>query len=584
MLNIRSSTTGAARAGAARAQRPCAMMVVRFLRRSCRAPRLYDDFVAPIHSRQRQYQGSRFQGAAPHHWPLNGRAPEPNDLAPSLAQYRSPDPSLCACATPTITKIKQARPPARPSSGASATRHRPSPALGAPPAHKPARGAAARPPAAAVRPPVAPAPAPPPLPGAPPAYLSRPNDQVRVLVAGPTGYIGKYVVKELVARGYQVTALSRESAGVKGKMGRADVERELAGAAVVFGDPTDREATLRLVAGGGLPGGLPPDVVVSCLASRTGGKKDSWRVDHDASKNVFDAGAQGGAQHLVLLSAICVQRPLLEFQRAKLALERGLAAMATGGSSSGSTSSNNSGSSSGSGGNGSGKDGDGSGNGNGGRRPVSFSVVRPTAFFKSLAGQVALVRDGKPYVMFGDGTLAACKPISERDLASFIADCVRPTSAPSEGAPQGTLNAVLPVGGPGAAMTARDQAGALFRLARVKPNYFPVPLALMDGIIGLLDLLARAFPSLEDAAEFGRIGRYYATESMLVWDADAEGTEGGGAGGEGGGQQGEAAGRYRADLTPSYGGDTLEAFFERALRGGLAGQELGDQAVFGVNE
>jgi len=55
---------------------------------------------------------------------------------------------------------------------------------------------------------------------------------------------------------------------------------------------------------------------------------------------------------------------------------------------------------------------------------ITYSIVRPTAFFKSLAGQVELVKDGKPYVMFGDGTLAACKPISEADLARFIADCV----------------------------------------------------------------------------------------------------------------------------------------------------------------
>lgn len=39
--------------------------------------------------------------------------------------------------------------------------------------------------------------------------------------------------------------------------------------------------------------------------------------------------------------------------------------------------------------------------------------------------QVELVKDGKPYVMFGDGTLAACKPISEQDLAAFITDCVQ---------------------------------------------------------------------------------------------------------------------------------------------------------------
>ena len=32
---------------------------------------------------------------------------------------------------------------------------------------------------------------------------------------------------------------------------------------------------------------------------------------------------------------------------------------------------------------------------------------------------------GKPYVMFGNGELASCKPISEQDLAAFIADCVQ---------------------------------------------------------------------------------------------------------------------------------------------------------------
>lgn len=41
---------------------------------------------------------------------------------------------------------------------------------------------------------------------------------------------------------------------------------------------------------------------------------------------------------------------------------------------------------------------------------------------------------------------------------------------------------------------------------------------------------------------------------------------------------------YLEDATPSYGGDTLEAFFRKAVTEGLKGQELGDQAVFGVNE
>lgn len=69
---------------------------------------------------------------------------------------------------------------------------------------------------------------------------------------------------------------------------------------------------------------------------------------------------------------------------------------------------------------------------------LTYSIVRPTAFFKSIAGQVGLVKDGKPYVMFGDGTLAACKPISEADLARFIADCVQG---------EDRVNQVLPIGG-----------------------------------------------------------------------------------------------------------------------------------------
>ena len=53
------------------------------------------------------------------------------------------------------------------------------------------------------------------------------------------------------------------------------------------------------------------DVVVSCLASRTGGKKDSWLIDYQATKNVLDVAVEKGASHFVLLSAICVQVTML---------------------------------------------------------------------------------------------------------------------------------------------------------------------------------------------------------------------------------------------------------------------------------
>jgi divinyl chlorophyllide a 8-vinyl-reductase len=103
-----------------------------------------------------------------------------------------------------------------------------------------------------------------------------------------------------------------------------------------------------------------------------------------ATKNCLDAARSASSSHFVLLSAICVQKPLLEFQRAKLKFEGDLQAASD----------------------------------------ITHSIVRPTAFFKSLAGQVESVKKGGPYVMFGDGHLAACKPISEEDLAAFMADCV----------------------------------------------------------------------------------------------------------------------------------------------------------------
>ena len=53
------------------------------------------------------------------------------------------------------------------------------------------------------------------------------------------------------------------------------------------------------------------------------------------------------------------------------------------------------------------------------------------------------------------------------------------------------------IAGPGKAWSALEQGQYLFELAERKPNFIKVPVALMDGIIGLLDFLAKIFPGLE---------------------------------------------------------------------------------------
>jgi divinyl chlorophyllide a 8-vinyl-reductase len=311
----------------------------------------------------------------------------------------------------------------------------------------------------------------------------------RVLLLGATGTIGRATAHALVRRGCEVTCLVR------------------AGSAV---DGLPAEATLRV----GEPAGLDLagdgfDAVISCLASRTGAPADAWAVDHDANLAALDAAQAAGVPHFILLSAICVQKPLLAFQQAKLAFEAALQASG-----------------------------------------LRWTIVRPTAFFKSLSGQIGRVQRGKPFLVFGDGELTACKPISDDDLGAYLADCLTDPSR---------WNRILPIGGPGPAITPRGQAALLGELLGRPVPTKQVPVALLDAIIGVLSALGRLAPPLAAKAELARIGRYYATESMLVLDP--------------------ATGRYDADATPETGADTLRAHYARLLAG-EAGDDRGDHAVF----
>ncbi|GJU79824.1 divinyl chlorophyllide a 8-vinyl-reductase, chloroplastic [Tanacetum coccineum] len=141
------------------------------------------------------------------------------------------------------------------------------------------------------------------------SFRDKPIKDINVLVVGSTGYIGNFVVKELVNRGFNVIAVCREQSGIRGKNSKDVTLSKLNGANVCFSDVTNLDVLEKSLENLG----VEIDVVVSCLASRTGGVKDSWKIDYDATKNSLVAGKKFGAKHFVLLSAICVQKPLLEF-------------------------------------------------------------------------------------------------------------------------------------------------------------------------------------------------------------------------------------------------------------------------------
>lgn len=330
----------------------------------------------------------------------------------------------------------------------------------------------------------------------------------RVFVVGATGTIGRATVRALVRRGLETVCFVRPRAGPSGALTPDDSVRLFAGAEVRFGDVCDPVSIAR----DGFRG-EHFDAVVSCLASRTGAPADAWAIDHQAHVDVLKAAGAAGVSHFVLLSAICVQKPLLAFQHAKLAFEKALIA--------------------------SGKE-----------TGMTYSIVRPTAYFKSLSGQIERVKRGKPFLVFGDGALTSCKPISDDDLADYMAGCLDDAAR---------WNRVLPIGGPGDAITPRQQGEHLFALLGLAPKFKQVPVAMLDGIVAVLGTLGRIVPALAKKAELARIGRYYATESMLVLDP--------------------ATGRYDAALTPSTGTETLFDYYAKIVRGAAA-PERGDHAVF----
>ncbi|MEM9694320.1 MAG: NAD(P)H-binding protein [Myxococcota bacterium] len=324
---------------------------------------------------------------------------------------------------------------------------------------------------------------------------------LRIFVAGASGYIGRHVARELARRGHEVVAFVRPRASHQAPTWAEQLE----GCDVRQGEVTDASSLAREGFGQ-----QPFSAVVSCLASRSGAPDDAERVDYRANHLLLEQAMQSGASHFLYVSAICVQKPRLAFQRAKLRFEAELR-----------------------------------------NAPLAHTIIRPTAFFKSLAGQVERVRRGKPFLVFGDGALTRCCPVGERDLAAFLADCLEQRHHTGE---------TVAVGGPGPPTTPREQGELLAAAFDRPPRLRSVPVWLFDGAILALAPLGRVSSRLAAKAEFARIGRYYATESMLPWDPVRQ--------------------RYTETGLLRIGEETLRSFYERLAREGSHDQGLGEHALF----
>ncbi|MEM8773591.1 MAG: NAD(P)H-binding protein [Pseudomonadota bacterium] len=314
----------------------------------------------------------------------------------------------------------------------------------------------------------------------------------RVVLLGASGTIGRAVLQELLARGHSVTAPVRSS---------SSLQVTHPALRILKGELSEQSFLSEVLS--------ETDAIVSCIASRTGVGEDAWAVDYGLNHAALEVAKAVCTPQFILLSAICVQRPKLEFQKAKLAFEKELQAS-----------------------------------------DLDYSIVRPTAFFKSLSGQIERLRAGKPFLVFGDGTLTSCKPISDEDLARFIVACLCNPACQRR---------VLPVGGPGPAMTPLDQGKALAEALDVTLKTRSVPPAMMNVVASMLSLAGLISEKARQKAELARIGHYYGTQSMLLWD--------------------EKNGRYSTEITPEYGKDRLQDYFQKLATGDET-LERGEHAVF----
>ena len=313
----------------------------------------------------------------------------------------------------------------------------------------------------------------------------------KVLLLGYTGYIGTTLAKVLSEKKIQVVCPVRNKKTLK------KIEN------IVFVDMSKIESFLETSK-------VKPSTVISCIASRKGGITDSWDVEYTLNKFFLNLSKKVGINRFILLSALCVQKPTLEFQKAKLAFENLLK-----------------------------------------NSTLEYEIIRPTAFFKSLSGQIDRVKKGKSFLLFGNGELTTCKPISARDLSEFIVRFVIRKKAE---------NKIHLIGGPGPPISPKNQAELLFKLSKNKKKITHISPKLFLVIIYFLMPLSKISKKIQDFREFLKIAYYYATESMLIWD--------------------EKNNIYSSDKTPEFGKETIEDYYKKILNEDIIYKELKDQKLF----
>jgi uncharacterized protein YbjT (DUF2867 family) len=247
--------------------------------------------------------------------------------------------------------------------------------------------------------------------------------KTRVLVAGATGYLGRHVVTALHQKGFIVRALARDPARLGEIRDQCDE---------VFVAEATQNSSLD-----GLCDGI--DVVFSSIGLRSFAPRPTfWEVDYQANMNLLLRAIAAPVRHFVFVSVVNADLLRATISAAE-ARERVVDALMASG--------------------------------------LTWTVLRPTAFFNDMGELFKMARRGVFYVIGSGAT--RINPIHGADLAEETVRCIRDESA---------QNQTFEIGGPDV-FTARQIGELAFEVLRRPPKIRSLP----PWLFGAGSILMRPF-------------------------------------------------------------------------------------------
>lgn len=262
----------------------------------------------------------------------------------------------------------------------------------------------------------------------------------RVLIAGATGYVGKYAVQAFKARGYWVRALTRDEERLRERgpftapgIGVDDCDD------VFVGELTDPETL------DGLMDGI--DIVFSCVGiSRQRDGLTFEQVDYGCNHTLIEMAEASEVRQFVYVSMQGAEKPALADLAITRAHEKVVNELAA--------------------------------------SPLDHRIVRPCGYFSDMGVLLTMAQKGRSFLV-GSGE-NKMSPIHGRDLAYICVDVAEGDEIEVE------------AGGP-EVMTQREAAELAFDVVGKKPKIHKIPLKAASGMAKGIRLLSKQFG---DLAEF----------------------------------------------------------------------------------